>query len=113
MEMSSPTSPVEKVEATSSRWKRFTAGLAKTRKSLKTLFSFRRALELDSQEHSVRLFYGWCLYYLGELAASREMFESFLAVIIDVSKSDKMAGNFTRSASSANTRVTTNKTRIR
>ncbi len=40
---------------------------------------FRRALQLDPQEHSVRLFYGWCLYYLGELAASREMIESFLA----------------------------------
>jgi tetratricopeptide (TPR) repeat protein len=41
---------------------------------------FRRALQLDPQEQSVRLFYGWCLYYLGELAASREMFESFLTV---------------------------------
>ncbi len=41
---------------------------------------FQRALQLDPQEHSVRLFYGWCLYYLGELAASREMIESFLAV---------------------------------
>ena len=37
--------PVEEVEASSSRWQRFTAGLAKTRKNLKTLFSFRRALD--------------------------------------------------------------------
>ena len=41
---------------------------------------FQRALQLDPQEHSVRPFYGWCLYYLGELEDSREMFESFLAV---------------------------------
>ncbi len=38
---------VDEVEATSSRWKRFTAGLAKTRKSLKTLFNFRRTLDED------------------------------------------------------------------
>ncbi len=35
-------------EAPKSRWGRFTAGLAKTRKSLRTLFSFRRALDDDS-----------------------------------------------------------------
>ncbi len=40
---------------------------------------FQHALQLDPEEHSIRLFYGWCLYYLGQLAASREMFDSLLA----------------------------------
>src|SRR5262245_41924388 len=28
---------------------------------------FERALELEPQNHAARFYYGWCLYYLGEL----------------------------------------------
>lgn len=44
---------------------------------------FARALELDPNDHPVRIYYGWCLYYLGDSAGAREMFESFLAVSPD------------------------------
>ncbi len=39
---------------------------------------FKRSLQLDPLYHTPRVFYGWCLYYLGDPDVSREMFESFL-----------------------------------
>jgi len=41
---------------------------------------FRKALELDPQAHEIRVFYGWSLYYMGEMDAAREMFESYRIV---------------------------------
>ena len=41
---------------------------------------YERVLEQDPQYHMVRMFYGWCLYYLGELEAAREMVQSYLSV---------------------------------
>ena len=41
---------------------------------------FERSLQLEPEQLSVRLYHGWCLYYLGQLDASRAMFESYLAV---------------------------------
>ncbi len=39
---------------------------------------FKRALEVDPLYHTPRVYYGWCLYYLGDAEAAREMFESYL-----------------------------------
>ena len=41
---------------------------------------YERALELDPDQHRIRAPFGWCLYYLGELEASRRQFDSFLAI---------------------------------
>lgn len=41
---------------------------------------FKRTLELDPKYDEVRVFYGWCLYYLGEPVESRKMFESYLEI---------------------------------
>lgn len=41
---------------------------------------FAEALRLNPAENSVRPFYGWCLYYLGEPSAAREQFEAYLKV---------------------------------
>lgn len=41
---------------------------------------FARAVQLDAAEHSVLPFYGWCLYYLGDLEAARRQFEAYLQV---------------------------------
>jgi len=41
---------------------------------------FERSLEVDPDYHTIRVYFGWCLYYLGELDLSRAMFESYLAV---------------------------------
>ena len=38
---------------------------------------FRRALELDPEYAPPRVFFGWCLYYLGKLPEARKMFESY------------------------------------
>ena len=42
---------------------------------------FRRALELDPRLHEARAPLGWCLYYLGRLDSSREVFERYLAIV--------------------------------
>lgn len=39
---------------------------------------FERALELDAELHKVRLPYGWCLFYLGELERARASFRAYL-----------------------------------
>lgn len=39
---------------------------------------FERAIELRPHFHPAYHFYGWCLYYLGELDAAREAFEQHL-----------------------------------
>lgn len=39
---------------------------------------FAKTLELKPDNHVVRLFYGWCLYYLGKLDEAQEMFDVFL-----------------------------------
>lgn len=44
---------------------------------------FARALELDPNDAPIRMYYGWCLYYLGESAEARKQFESFLATSPD------------------------------
>lgn len=44
---------------------------------------FARALALDPDDAPIRIYYGWCLYYLGESAEARTMFEEFLAVSED------------------------------
>ncbi len=44
---------------------------------------FARALELDPNDTAIRMYYGWCLYYLGESAEARQMFEAFLATSPD------------------------------
>ncbi len=41
---------------------------------------FKRSLELDHLYHTPRVYYGWCLYYLGDPEAARGMFESYLEV---------------------------------
>ena len=41
---------------------------------------FKRSLEADPLYHALRVYYGWCLYYLGEPEAAREMLESYLEV---------------------------------
>ena len=41
---------------------------------------FKRSLEADPLYHAQRVYYGWCLYYLGDPEAAREMFESYLEV---------------------------------
>jgi tetratricopeptide (TPR) repeat protein len=41
---------------------------------------FAKSIELDPSYHPTRIFYGWCLYYLGELEDARKMFEAFLVV---------------------------------
>lgn len=40
---------------------------------------FARALELDPNDAPIRMYFGWCLYYLGESAEARKMFEAFLS----------------------------------
>lgn len=42
--------------------------------------NFEKVVKLDPHNHAVRAYYGWCLYYLGELKGSRAMFESYLEV---------------------------------
>jgi len=42
---------------------------------------FRRALELDPRLHEARAPLGWCLYYLGRLDSSREVFERYVAIV--------------------------------
>jgi tetratricopeptide (TPR) repeat protein len=42
---------------------------------------FGRALELDPRLHEARAPLGWCLYYLGRLDSSREVFERYLAIV--------------------------------
>ncbi len=41
---------------------------------------FAETLELDAREHTVRPFYGWCLYYLGEPEGAREQFDAYLKI---------------------------------
>ncbi len=41
---------------------------------------FKRSLELDPLFHTQRVYYGWCLYYLGDPEAARGMFEAYLEV---------------------------------
>jgi tetratricopeptide (TPR) repeat protein len=41
---------------------------------------FERALALDPDENAIYPFYGWCLYYLGELDLSRKQFETYLKI---------------------------------
>lgn len=40
---------------------------------------FERALTLDPDYHTTRVYLGWCLYYLGELDESEKLFESYPA----------------------------------
>lgn len=40
---------------------------------------FERAIVLDPTYRPAKLFYGWCLYYLGNLERSREAFRAYLA----------------------------------
>ena len=39
---------------------------------------FERSLELDPELHKVRVPYGWCLYYLGQLERARASFRTYL-----------------------------------
>ena len=40
---------------------------------------FARALELDPNDAPIRMYYGWCLYYLGDSGEARKLFEAFLS----------------------------------
>lgn len=44
---------------------------------------FERAIELEPGYHPAYHFYGWCLYWLGDLPASRRAFENHLAYLPD------------------------------
>ncbi|MHC5109174.1 MAG: tetratricopeptide repeat protein [Planctomycetota bacterium] len=39
---------------------------------------FEKSMALDPNDAQLYVFYGWCLYYLGELDKSRALFEKFL-----------------------------------
>ena len=41
---------------------------------------FARAAELEPQDHLIWMYYGWCLYNLGEADRARERFDAFLEV---------------------------------